>query len=81
MSYQGFTAKNGEVDVLAVISGQELMGTALNAPLTSYEKIYVLPMLTIKEDKGRLCARLIPYSLIRGPGMQKHRGGIKPPTD
>ena len=31
---------------------QELMGLALKAPLTSYDVIYTLPMLTIKEDKG-----------------------------
>ena len=28
------------------------MGVALKAPLTSYEVVYTLPMLTIKEDKG-----------------------------
>lgn len=31
---------------------QDIMGMALKAPLTSYDKIYTLPMLTIKEDKG-----------------------------
>lgn len=31
---------------------QDLMGVALKAPLTSYDVIYTLPMLTIKEDKG-----------------------------
>ena len=28
------------------------MGLALKAPLASYDIIYTLPMLTIKEDKG-----------------------------
>lgn len=28
------------------------MGLPLKAPLTSYDLIYTLPMLTIKEDKG-----------------------------
>merc|ERR1719516_680302 len=28
------------------------MGLALSAPLAHYKKIYTLPMLTIKEDKG-----------------------------
>ena len=28
------------------------MGTALKAPLTSYDKVYTLPMLTVKSDKG-----------------------------
>ena len=33
---------------------QELLGLPLKAPLTSYDVIYTLPMLSIKEDKG-LC--------------------------
>ena len=28
------------------------MGIPIKAPLTSYDVIYTLPMLTIKEDKG-----------------------------
>ena len=30
------------------------MGLGLHAPLTSYDVIYTLPMLTIKDDKGLL---------------------------
>lgn len=52
MAYQGFTEKDGEVQVLAEIVGMDLMGVALNAPYMIFDKIYVLPMLTIKEDKG-----------------------------
>lgn len=37
----------------AVLLLQDLLGCALSAPLTSYKTIYALPMLTIKEDKGR----------------------------
>ena len=29
------------------------MGVGLEAPLTSYKTIYTLPMLTIKEEKGK----------------------------
>lgn len=60
MSYQGFTEKDGEITVLAEIRGQELMGTALKSPFTSYLKIYVLPMLTIKEDKGTGIVTSVP---------------------
>lgn len=28
------------------------MGIALKAPLTSYDTVYTLPMLTVKSDKG-----------------------------
>lgn len=34
------------------LSFQDILGCALTAPLTSYQIIYALPMLTIKEDKG-----------------------------
>ena len=41
---------------------QDIMGLPLNAPLTKYDIIYTLPMLTIKEDKGegriRMCKEL-----------------------
>ena len=29
------------------------MGVALKAPLTSYDIIYTLPMLTVKDNKGQ----------------------------
>lgn len=28
------------------------MGATLSAPLAKFEKVYALPMLTIKDDKG-----------------------------
>jgi leucyl-tRNA synthetase len=36
------------------------MGVALKAPLTSYDVIYTLPMLTIKEDKGTGVVTSVP---------------------
>ena len=53
MSYQGLTPAEGEVSVLAELTGQDIMGLPLKAPLTAYNTIYTLPMLTIKEDKGQ----------------------------
>ena len=49
---QGFTKEDGKFELLAELKGQDIMGLALKAPLSVYEKIYTLPMLTIKEDKG-----------------------------
>lgn len=60
MSYQGFTKKDGEFEVLAEILGQDLLGTVLKSPFTSYPKIYALPMLTIKEDKGTGIVTSVP---------------------
>lgn len=36
------------------------MGVALKAPLTSYDRIYALPMLTIKSDKGTGVVTSVP---------------------
>lgn len=60
MSFQGFTKKNGEVPVVMEILGQDILGCALSAPLTSYKIVYALPMLTIKEDKGTGVVTSVP---------------------
>ncbi|XP_046369849.2 leucine--tRNA ligase, cytoplasmic-like [Haliotis rufescens] len=86
MSYQGFTAVNGEYKVLVELIGQDIMGQALSAPLSSYRTIYTLPMLTIKEDKGTGVVTSVPsdspddYAALRDlkkkePFRQKY--GIK----
>ncbi|XP_062514708.1 leucine--tRNA ligase, cytoplasmic-like isoform X2 [Corticium candelabrum] len=60
MAYQGMTAEEEKVDVLTTLSGMDLMGVALKAPLTSYDKIYTLPMLTVKADKGTGVVTSVP---------------------
>ncbi|KAK3919230.1 Leucine--tRNA ligase, cytoplasmic [Frankliniella fusca] len=60
MSYQGYTPTEGKVDIVAELVGQDIMGLALNAPLTSNKVIYTLPMLTIKEDKGTGVVTSVP---------------------
>uniref|UniRef100_A0AAQ5Y377 Leucine--tRNA ligase, cytoplasmic n=1 Tax=Amphiprion ocellaris TaxID=80972 RepID=A0AAQ5Y377_AMPOC len=60
MSFQGFTKENGAVPVIMEILGQDILGSALSAPLTSYKIIYALPMLTIKEDKGTGVVTSVP---------------------
>ena len=52
LSFQGFTKENGIVDKVLDLTGNDLIGAKLKAPLTSYEIISALPMLTIKEEKG-----------------------------
>lgn len=39
---------------------QDLLGCCLKAPMTTYEKIYALPMLTIREDKGTGVVSSVP---------------------
>uniref|UniRef100_F6WRZ1 leucine--tRNA ligase n=1 Tax=Monodelphis domestica TaxID=13616 RepID=F6WRZ1_MONDO len=41
-------------------TGEEIIGAALSAPLTSFKVIYTLPMLTIKEDKGTGVVTSVP---------------------
>ncbi|XP_030067652.1 leucine--tRNA ligase, cytoplasmic [Microcaecilia unicolor] len=60
MSYQGFTKNNGVVPVVKELMGEDILGAALSAPLTSYKVIYALPMLTIKEDKGTGVVTSVP---------------------
>lgn len=60
MSFQGMTAADGEVDVVAELTGQDIMGMALKAPLAKYDRIYTLPMLTIKPDKGTGVVTSVP---------------------
>ena len=40
------------------------MGVALSGPLTAFDKIYTLPMLTIKEGKGKLYIYIYIYIYI-----------------
>lgn len=60
LAYQGMTANFGTFDVIAEIEGSELIGSKLKAPLTSYEVVYALPMLTIKDDKGTGIVTSVP---------------------
>ena len=52
LAYQGFMKTEGSVDIVMELTGQDIMGLALSAPLAEHKTIYTLPMLTIKEDKG-----------------------------
>ncbi|XP_076467867.1 leucine--tRNA ligase, cytoplasmic-like [Babylonia areolata] len=60
MSYQEMTGELGKMDVLAELTGQDIMGIALKAPLTSYDPVYTLPMLTIKYGKGTGIVTSVP---------------------
>ena len=51
MAYQNLSHERGKVRQLGTIKGQELMGLPVKAPLCSYERVYILPLTTIKMDK------------------------------
>lgn len=54
------TKEVGTYPMLAKVTGQELIGIPLKAPLTSYEKVYALPMLTISMTKGTGIVTSVP---------------------
>ncbi|XP_047345994.1 leucine--tRNA ligase, cytoplasmic isoform X1 [Vespa velutina] len=60
MSYQGFFEEEGKIQILLKLTGQDILGVAVEASLTSYKTIYTLPMLTIKEDKGTGIVTSVP---------------------
>jgi len=60
LSYQGFMDNEGDPTVVANLVGQDILGVALSAPLAHYKKIYTLPMLNIKEDKGTGVVTSVP---------------------
>ncbi|KAL6254270.1 hypothetical protein P5V15_014885 [Pogonomyrmex californicus] len=60
MSYQDFFKEGGRIDVVQKLTGKDLLGLELEAPLTSNKVIYALPMLTIKEDKGTGIVTSVP---------------------
>ena len=45
---------------LEINSGRDLMGAKLKAPLSHYDHVYALPMLTIKEGKGTGVVTSVP---------------------
>ncbi|XP_046919775.2 leucyl-tRNA synthetase [Dermatophagoides farinae] len=60
LSYQGLMAQFGQVNMVAQLKGSDLIGAKLKAPLSAYEYVYALPMMTIKEDKGTGVVTSVP---------------------
>ena len=59
-AYQEMTVVHKKFPKLATVTGQDLIGKALKAPLTSYEKVYALPMTTISMTKGTGIVTSVP---------------------
>jgi len=60
MAYQDLTKTPEVVEKIMDINGQDLIGLPLKAPLTSYECVYSLPMLTISMGKGTGVVTSVP---------------------
>jgi leucyl-tRNA synthetase len=60
LSFQGHSKEFGKPVRLVELTGQDLIGLRLKAPLAKYEAIYVLPMLTVSLDKGTGVVTSVP---------------------
>jgi len=60
MAYQDLTEEFGKYEQVAKIKGSSLIGIPLKAPLTKYEKVYTLPLLTISMNKGTGIVTSVP---------------------
>ena len=60
MAYQGLTRENGKVECVATLSGQDLLGTPLRAPLAKYDVVHVLPMASISPEKSTGVVTSVP---------------------
>jgi len=60
MAYQGLSKEPGQVSCLVTLTGWDILGIPCKAPLTKYEKVYTLPMLTISPKKGTGIVTSVP---------------------
>lgn len=60
MAFQHLTKEHKQYPCLHKVTGQELIGLRLKAPLTKYEYVYALPMLTISMQKGTGIVTSVP---------------------
>ena len=60
LSWQNFTEKLGEYNILTKVEGWDLLGRPLKAPNAIYDKVFVLPLTTIKMDKGTGIVTSVP---------------------
>lgn len=60
MSYQGLTKVENELNQVGKFTGEQLLGLALHAPQSKYEKVYALPMMTISMSKGTGVVTSVP---------------------
>jgi leucyl-tRNA synthetase len=83
LSYQNATPVHASPQELGIVKGQDVIGCAVKAPLCTYPKVYVLPLMTIKMNKGTGVVTSVPsdapddYAALmdlknKAPMRQKH---------
>jgi leucyl-tRNA synthetase len=51
MSYQNLSKVTGKINCLMELTGWDILGIPVKAPLSKYPVVYTLPMLTISPKK------------------------------
>ncbi|KAJ3373383.1 cytosolic leucyl tRNA synthetase [Allomyces arbusculus] len=83
MAFQGFAKTKGKPVRLATISGNDLIGTAVKAPLAAYDHVYVLPLEHVLANKGTGVVTSVPsdspddYTMTRDLKKKPEFYGIK----
>src|SRR5690606_8094080 len=60
MAHQDFTDAFGSIKEYCELTGACLLGSKVSSPLTRNAVVYVLPMMSIKEDKGTGVVTSVP---------------------
>merc|ERR1719327_1109655 len=60
MSFQDILLPWGKPELLCEVTGQDLMGGKVEAPTCPYEFVHLLPLLSIKMDKGTGIVTSVP---------------------
>ncbi|KAJ2475130.1 cytosolic leucyl tRNA synthetase, partial [Coemansia sp. RSA 2131] len=85
MAFQGLSPADGQVVQLGSISGQDIVGTKVNAPLSRYtDGVYMLPMENVLATKGTGVVTSVPsdspddYATLRDLKKKADYYGIQP---
>lgn len=60
LAHQGYMSEWGKSESLVNVKGTDLIGLALKAPNSVYERVYTLPLLTISMTKGTGVVTSVP---------------------
>mmetsp|Transcript_128627 Transcript_128627/g.274463 ORF Transcript_128627/g.274463 Transcript_128627/m.274463 type:complete len:1285 (-) Transcript_128627:164-4018(-) len=83
MSFQDILVPWGKPECLLEVTGKELLGAKVKAPTSKYDAVYVLPLLTIKMNKGTGIVTSVPsdspddyaaFMDLMKPGKREHFG-------
>lgn len=83
MSFQDILMPRGKAECLLEVTGKDLMGCKLHAPTCPYDYVHLLPLMSIKMDKGTGIVTSVPsdspddyatYMDLMKPAKRDHFG-------